>query len=102
MKVAGALSRAEINRLVYYYTQKFGEGNPYDLNRGDAQDYAARIWYAAVTNLILEDKDSTEAKLKIALDFIDKIAGPVGSGCDLSSRQYMAQQVRSEITGVGK
>jgi len=40
-----------------------------------------------------------EERLKIAMEFIDKVAGPIGSGCEIGSLQHMAQVVREQIKG---
>ncbi len=51
----------------------------------------------AVFDAALERITRLEAALERAKDFINRVAGPIGSGCDIGSRQHMAQTARKEI-----
>ena len=53
-------------------------------------------YYAASNESAQEIKQLKEA-LKVALEFINKYAGPEGCGCEVGSMKHLAQQARAKI-----
>ncbi len=98
MKPADKLTKADLSQLQRVFKEMYtAGGTDVLLDRDSSSDFNTRIWYKVISNSILADRLTLESKLEMTMDFIDRAAGPIGSGCRIGSLQHMAQEVRHAV-----